>query len=102
MKLDNEIKQMWLKGLRSGMYKQGRLFLNEVRTDTYCCLGVLADVCEVLDENGCIDEVHNGCIPPKMLEIIGLNQSDMYHLMDLNDVKNYSFEQIADYIEQSL
>jgi hypothetical protein len=102
MKLDKEIKTMWLEGLRSGMYKQGRMFLNNTKNDTYCCLGVLADVCEVLDEGGCIENGFRGSLPPKMLEIIGLSQSDMHHLMDLNDEENSSFEEIADYIELAL
>lgn len=36
------VKQLWLKALRSGKYKQGR---NNLRTeDEFCCLGVLCDL----------------------------------------------------------
>jgi hypothetical protein len=36
------LKMKWLEALRSGKYKQATGVLR--REDTYCCLGVLADV----------------------------------------------------------
>ena len=36
-----EIKAKWLAALRSGQYKQGKLFLYDGEEDAYCCLGVL-------------------------------------------------------------
>lgn len=35
-------KQLWLKALRSGEYKQGKEYLR--RNDEFCCLGVLCDI----------------------------------------------------------
>jgi len=37
-----EIKEKWLKALRSGEYKQGNAFLNS--NGKFCCLGVLTDI----------------------------------------------------------
>ena len=43
MGMNPEIKEKWLKALRSGEYKQGSHYLRRV-DDTYCCLGVLCDI----------------------------------------------------------
>lgn len=37
-----EIKTKWIAALRSGEYKQGKMFLKHA--DEYCCLGVLCDL----------------------------------------------------------
>ena len=41
--MNPELKEKWLKALRSGEYMQGIGALRDVN-DQYCCLGVLADV----------------------------------------------------------
>lgn len=43
-KLKHEVKEKWLKALRSGEYKQGRNTLYNPDTDQYCCLGVLCEL----------------------------------------------------------
>lgn len=40
--MNSEIKDKWLKALRSGKYKQTTGVLKA--SDSYCCLGVLCDV----------------------------------------------------------
>jgi hypothetical protein len=40
--MKQEIKQKWVKALRSGKYKQGEGRLKQ--KDTFCCLGVLCDL----------------------------------------------------------
>jgi len=40
--MNKEIKDKWVKALRSGEYEQGRGCLKKY--DTYCCLGVLCDI----------------------------------------------------------
>lgn len=42
-KLPPEVKEEWLKRLRSGQYKQGTASLR-TETDEFCCLGVLCDI----------------------------------------------------------
>lgn len=46
-----EVRQLWVKALRSGEYKQGRTRLR-TKDGKYCCLGVLTDLA-----------VKNGVIP---------------------------------------
>lgn len=43
VKLVPEVKQAWVKALRSGKYRQGRGQLRGP-ADYYCCLGVLCDL----------------------------------------------------------
>lgn len=49
MKLVPEIKEDWVKRLRSGAYPQGKAYLN--RNGAFCCLGVL---CEIAYEQGIV------------------------------------------------
>lgn len=46
VKMDPTMKAKWLAGLREGNYRQGQQALRR-KDNTYCCLGVLADVCGV-------------------------------------------------------
>jgi hypothetical protein len=41
--MNQEVKDKWLKALRSGKYKQGKFALKRA-DDTFCCLGVLCDL----------------------------------------------------------
>jgi len=43
IKLKKDVKEKWLKALRSGNYKQGEINLNN-NNNTFCCLGVLCDI----------------------------------------------------------
>lgn len=40
--MKQEIKEKWVKALRSGLYTQGRNVLR--RGDSFCCVGVLCDI----------------------------------------------------------
>lgn len=51
MKFTAEIKQNWLNALKSGKYKQGFLTLHDKETNTHCCIGVLGEVVEGLDND---------------------------------------------------
>jgi hypothetical protein len=45
--MNKRVKKLWLKALRSGKYKQGRLQLCRLNNDgskRHCCLGVLEEV----------------------------------------------------------
>jgi hypothetical protein len=121
-----EVKEAWLKALRSGEYQQGIDFL---RTDEgFCCLGVLCDVYDKQNNNTqslwknynsehgkttdyfYLDEV--GVLPEKVREWAGLNDSSPHvyvkkangginciGLTVLND-EGKDFNQIADVIEK--
>lgn len=69
-KLKPEIKQKWIKALRSGEYQQtkGRL----KRDDGFCCLGVL---CDVYDPSGWVND------QPKR----DYNRGDYYYDYEINN-----------------
>lgn len=105
----------WIHALRSGEYKQAREYLRS--GDRFCCLGVACDIYakDTGDgkwSDGGLFKAHNGeqrsfqLIPPSVKDYFGLN----YHpgddtdlaptLMLMNDVKNKTFGEIADYLEK--
>lgn len=109
------IKEDWIKALRSGKYKQGTGCLR--KGNEYCCLGVL---CEVLDlefiplyvEDDLFADIereidnkllygiqgNEGGIPHNILRTrkIKINQD---YFVELNDGREFSFEQIANVLE---
>lgn len=123
------VKELWVQALRSGKYEQGRAWLHNADTDEYCCLGVL---CEVAKENGVEMSVRNETrsfdtvtlydmdsqfLPPSVASWAGLNvdesptvhtqnpytgEENQYSLVDLNDEFQWSFNKIADIIEDQL
>lgn len=52
-KLDPEIKDLWLKALRSGSFAQGTNYLE--KNDSYCCLGVL---CSIAVDQGIVERAY--------------------------------------------
>jgi hypothetical protein len=109
--MDTKLKAEWIAALRSGKYKQGRLFLRDSE-DNYCCLGVLCEVAgEVAIANAAnsvgIDGANSaycyrdtyGTLSSTMLREVGMSANLMSKLIDMNDVERCSFDTIADYIE---
>lgn len=47
MAIDRELVNQWIIALRSGEYNQGSHFLYSPTNEKYCCLGVLAKVCQL-------------------------------------------------------
>lgn len=110
-----EYKTKWLEALRSGDYKQGRETLKKRSRDKgagprYCCLGVLG---ECIDKDFFSDSRDEAdYIPTKNrytfelddehLKKVGLDWVDQEYLMKANDLHNWSFNRIADYIEENL
>jgi hypothetical protein len=114
--MDKEIKGKWIDALRSGKYKQGTKILR--RNDEYCCLGVL---CDIVDPEGWtpllgfLDEgkyIHHGALEhpdDTVVKVTGLKDrigslekvvGCSANLISLNDNAGYTFEQIADIIEE--
>ncbi len=110
-RMNPEIKQKWIKALRSGDYRQGRGKLSRANFVTgdyeYCCLGVL---CEVLE----IDYKGSDAYPaPEILTSVGLDSNltnfDSTNeintlvpiLADMNDTGK-DFMEIAAFIEENL
>lgn len=119
-----EIKDAWVKELRSGKYKQARLALglvNDLGEKSFCCLGVL---CEMAVEAGVIEKptlagdtlVYNNestLLPERVMEWAGLDNdkggapfeggvwAGGHYLSEVNDEVDSSFKDIAYLIESS-
>ncbi len=110
-KMKQEIKTKWVNALRSGEYTQGRRTLRVY--DTYCCLGVLCQI--YVNEEGIKwddwDDRRLALPPNSVLVWSGLKSDNpIIHTKDgmskqlsvVNDNCGYSFDQIADLIEDQL
>lgn len=108
--MNQEVKTKWIQALRSGKYKQGFGVLRG--EDCYCCLGVLCDLNEDTDWEVLDNPVENIykpfpdnsyiCLPNKISEWAEITARQEDVLATLNDTARYTFEQIADYIEENL
>ncbi len=114
--MKQEIKELWVKALRSGEYKQTRKRLRR-DDDTCCCLGVLCDLHLIETGEGVWEAQGEG---PWTYRMVGGGESSAFtpggvekwaglnvdhaagNLMDLNDRQKKSFAVIADYIEKEL
>lgn len=99
-------REPWLAALRSGNFKQGRNCLRQ--NGRHCCLGVL---CETIKNDKFTwdrdsfgnDQVSDDCeLIEEIADLVGLQPEEEEFLIMLNDDNEYSFEQIADYIEKNL
>lgn len=117
--MNKEIKEKWLKALRSGDYEQGEECLR--KEEKYCCLGVL---CDIIKKDLSLDwikkedqeifqfgdyENDDEVLPFLVFKYCELDGRDpiIYiggrgrNISDLND-NGYTFEVIADLIEKQL
>ena len=87
--MKREVRDNWVKALRSGEYEQGEMNLKD--RGKYCCLGVLGEI------NGVdLDTPADGryaAIEPFHAPY------DWMKFASMNDCGLYDFNQIADYIE---
>lgn len=107
--MDTVMKQKWVDALRSGKYKQGRRLLKN-RDNEFCCLGVLCD----LEDNTKWEKYKTqigpcykwgysvGLLPPLIGDKYKISNYHVEKLVSLNDNAHYSFNEIADYIEENL
>lgn len=98
--MKKSLADKWVKALRSGEYKQGAAVLKDHGTNTYCCLGVLAEII------GCSDVHQLGyeTIMSRIKTVFGRIPSLDVQLSCLNDsglgsVAPLSFDEIADIIQ---
>src|SRR5262245_10131605 len=68
--MNPEIKREWVARLRSGRYAQGHSALHNVRTNTFCCLGVL---CEIAADAGVVTRKGDGSYVSKDDEFLVSN-----------------------------
>lgn len=102
-KLSIEFKKQWITALKSGKYKQGKGSLYQPYKNTFCCLGVAGQICDIpLNDLMCnsflysfssnkIPELLKGSIPTSI----------PVKLSSFND-NGKSFKWIASYIERYL
>lgn len=116
--MNPEVKELWLAALRSGEYKQGTGALKREAGGgyEYCCLGVL---CQLAADHGITRETGSlegymrfggnvSYLPEKVSAWAGVESRGRLprivegspRLIELNDRARYSFEQIADVIEE--
>lgn len=115
-----EYKGPWLKALRSGRYEQalGELRMVPPNDDKpkHCCLGVLAEINDLLKadtEAGyeralCLTPTGrlantsgDGLLVPSVLKLVGLTKPQQADLAEMND-NGKDFCEIANYIEENL
>ncbi len=109
--MDSTIKAEWVKRLRDGRPQ----VKNRLQTPQgQCCLGVLCEIAAEQDvvgfeEGGGITRYdgRTAILPQTVAEWAGMghymsNSLIQDELTDLNDEKGYSFNQIADYIQENL
>jgi hypothetical protein len=89
------VRDRWIADLRSGKFKQGKGYLRIQASDNsyaHCCLGVLAS--QFADS------------PYGLYEKDGLTrfggEIEQSTFTRMNDKLGYSFEEIADYIEENV
>lgn len=121
-----EIKERWLKALRSGEYEQGESAL-KTNDDKFCCLGVLCDLYikekglewiaekdkdAFSNDNGIRNTIHGtwAYVPKEVQEWAGLSDQnpnvqlpqEKVSLGVVNDLRRENFEAIATLIENNL
>jgi len=105
-KLPKRFKTKWLKALRSGKYQRGYCELGQ---DTeggkkYCCLGVALTIqgapLKTLQSQGYIPHKAGKRykVPKQLIDYNELTRK----LSGMNDLKQRSFKQIANWIEKNL
>jgi hypothetical protein len=109
--MHSEMKAKWIEALRSGKYEQGFAQL-KTNDNKYCCLGVLCDLDEEtswgtstlmpgtfneMNVNAYMNQIN--FLPEKLRTKYEIMAGDEKVLIELND-GGFSFEKIADYIEE--
>lgn len=114
--MKRELRDQWLKALRSGAYDQGQsaLRIQDLEVCKYCCLGVLADVSDAFEWDGDaavfnvdVDGRENDPLywvdfDWDVLSYLGLTVDQQGILIDMNDSTEHSFDDIANWIEKNI
>lgn len=102
----------WLLALREGNYRQGRAQLKvgasqyyPEQPPSYCCLGVFCHLNDVdldtADEDGVSWGMRGGVTTAPPLLRKAMSPSLRAKLADMNDSGNYSFQNIAAWLEEA-
>ncbi len=112
--MTKELKDAWIKALKSGEYEQGQRALRPDGMNEFCCLGVLCDVLRNKnptrfwwsDGNSTFfdnqeNQSYDGDICGPLSGELKLNVYSR-DLVRMNDEENKSFNEIADWIEKNI
>lgn len=113
--MKKSVMKKWVKALRSGEYRQGKDRLVDGK-DRFCCLGVLCNISPAREgrwvkdtkRGWCFsgpDKTNEGAPTPNVKKWAGLKSDNpiigAHNLAEYNDDLNYTFDQIADLIEEN-
>ena len=84
LKFTQEVKDKWLENLKSGKYVQGYTTLHNKTKNTFCCIGVLGDCIEELDNKGGPSSL-NPTNPYRFLENNNIDIKSIWRLNDRNE-----------------
>ena len=107
-KMDPTWKEKWVNALLSDEYEQGQYTLHTYSAyrdgDSYCCLGVLADLLVKEDQADWDSEELDGkdILPTRILKKVGITPSTQSKLAKMNDDEGLDFPAISDFIKESL
>lgn len=112
-----EVFNLWISALRSGKFRRTAHVLR-CKTDTgrlqYCTLGVLLELARrdggkkwvrsTTDSGGFVLEGQSkiGYIPDEFCHYLGLSQDDVEEIVEANDLENWGFKSMANFIEQDI
>lgn len=101
--MKKSVAMKWVNALRSGKYKQGRMYLHNKAANTFCCLGVLDDLYPKLNLSSGVSGV---LINYKLVGLDGphgtIGDSKLTVLNDLGvdgSRDPFTFDEIADVIQ---
>lgn len=112
--MKEKIKKLWLEALRSGKYKQCKYRLYNDKEDAYCCLGILCEIHRKQTKSNKNYWTKKGdkyvagnakssfSLPENVSKWANIEYKNEKDLVELNDAKNKSFKQIANFIEKHL
>ena len=104
-----KIKEQWIKALKSGKYTKCRGFLHS--ENDFCVIGVLCDLYlkskgEEWRQESDFSEfsIHGSSFRPNVEILVwaNLGQDNLNDLFNLNDRNKKTFNQMADWIEETL
>lgn len=111
--MNKQVKQKWIKALRSGNYKQSIGAMYDGKTNTHCCLGVLSrlyikehnisgkNLTSIIDDQLGNKKAPSSYPNAKVLKWAGLHHYTCHTLANKND-HGVTFKEIAKYIEEKL
>lgn len=100
----NTFAKEWVAALRSGKYRQTRAYLRT--NEGFCCLGVACDLMapetwETISGSVYSFRGNDANLPKEVARKLNLTYEAEDRLTVLNDDKAYTFNRIADYIEEN-